>query len=162
MPFLKGHKINIGKKPSQETREKISKGNLGKKNPMARNNPQIFKKGHIPWHKGKKGVYKKDVLEAMSKGHRGKSTWWKGSKGEKSPVWKGGSWGYCRRTVKIRDDYICQICGLRDPEIMEVDHIKPKSEYPELEFVLENLVTLCPNCHRRKTNREIKGRQWKS
>lgn len=77
---------------------------------------------------------------------------------EKPRRFTGGKDKYCRREAKLRDDHTCQICGHREPEIMEVDHIKPKSEFPELRFVLENLVTLCPNCHRRKTIREHKSR----
>lgn len=82
-------------------------------------------------------------------------------KGEKNHRWKGGKWSYVKRQIKIRDDYVCQICGLKDIEIMEVDHIKPKARFPELSLVFENLITLCPNCHRRKTNREYKlARGW--
>jgi|ERR1043166_3976649 5-methylcytosine-specific restriction endonuclease McrA len=72
--------------------------------------------------------------------------------------WKGGSHGYWTRQAKTRDDYTCQICGLRDTEIMEVDHIIPKSVRPDLRFELTNLMTLCPNCHRRKTNREKRNK----
>lgn len=53
-----------------------------------------------------------------------------------------------------RDNYTCKVCGLRDEEIMAVDHIKPKSIYPELAREIKNLQTLCPNCHVRKTNKE--------
>ena len=77
-----------------------------------------------------------------------------------SPNWKGGNWGYKKVEAKTRDDYTCQICGLRDPEIMEVDHIKPKIKYPELALEINNLITLCPNCHRRKTNRELRQREY--
>lgn len=63
---------------------------------------------------------------------------------------------FLRREALKRDDHTCQICGLREPQIMEVDHIKPRSRFPELVNELGNLVTLCPNCHKRKTvrNRE--------
>lgn len=62
MPFQKGHKINLGRKLSEEIREKISlskKGcispNKGIKNPLA----YLFlgkyaQKGATPWNKGKK------------------------------------------------------------------------------------------------------------
>lgn len=49
-----------------------------------------------------------------------------------------------------------QLCGLGEPAIMEVDHIKPKSQFPELAKDIENLVTLCPNDHHRKTNKEAR------
>lgn len=87
--------------------------------------------------------------------------YWKGKKrpemvGSKNPVWKGGADKYWQRQAKIRDDYVCQLCGFREIEIMEVDHVLPKSIYPKLRHDLSNLMTLCPNCHRRKTNREKK------
>ncbi len=76
--------------------------------------------------------------------------------GEEHLFWKGGISGINRR-AKTRDDYTCQICGLRDIEIIEVDHIKPKSKYPKLKYDVDNLMCLCPNCHRRKTLRERKS-----
>jgi hypothetical protein len=88
--------------------------------------------------------------------------YWTGKKrpemaGDSNPSWAGGADKYWKRQALIRDDYTCRVCGLRDPEIMEVDHIVPKSVVPELRHELNNLVTLCPNDHRRKTNREKKA-----
>lgn len=76
--------------------------------------------------------------------------------GERHPAWKGGSWPYYRRIIKIRDNFTCQECGLYDPEVMHVDHIIPKSKDPSLAKDPDNLVTLCANCHMRKTNKEKK------
>ena len=81
--------------------------------------------------------------------------------GSASQRWKGGSWLWVRKQIVIRDDYTCQICGLREPEIMMVDHILPKSMYPELKLKMNNLITLCPNCHARKTIRERKTHNYK-
>lgn len=123
-----------------------------------------------PWNKGKKtGIVPRTAFK------RGVPSWNKGipvnrstkekirknltrkfSNPENHPRWSGGKSRWNSRQAKIRDDYTCQICGLRDPEIMEVDHIKPRSIFPELDFVMENLMTLCPNCHRRKTLRDKK------
>lgn len=75
-------------------------------------------------------------------------------KGSKNKNWKGGKKSYWSREIKTRDDYTCQVCGHREPEIVVVDHIKPKSLYPELKFEPNNMLTLCPNCHARKTQRE--------
>ena len=69
------------------------------------------------------------------------------------PKWKGGSWKFWRKEALLRDKHICQSCGLEDFEILEVDHIKSRKQYPDLIFNLDNLITLCPNCHRRKTLR---------
>ena len=76
--------------------------------------------------------------------------------GAESANWKGGAEQYQKRLALIRDDFTCQVCGLQDDEITVVDHIKPKSIYPELHKSLDNLVTLCPNCHARKSIREKK------
>lgn len=94
-----------------------------------------FIKGLVPWNKGKTGK--------ESHSYR-----------ERNGNWSGGSKRTMANYVLTRDDYVCQVCGHREPEIMEVDHIKPKSVYPEFALDMNNLVTLCPNCHRRKTNRE--------
>ena len=79
--------------------------------------------------------------------------------GEKSSAFVGTY--YWLKQAKIRDDYTCQICGLKDVEIIEIDHIIPKSVRPDLKFELSNLMCLCPNCHRRKTNREKKAKVYK-
>lgn len=78
-----------------------------------------------------------------------------GKKGPESMAWKGGNWQWCVRQVKERDNNTCQDCGLDEKGILVVDHIRPKSIFPELMLVLENLVLLCPNCHARKTLRDI-------
>ena len=65
--FIKGHKINKGRPCWCKGKklpftvwnkglkfEKEDHPLFGKKAPWAKNNPQVFKKGHIPWNKGKK------------------------------------------------------------------------------------------------------------
>src|SRR3990167_6009075 len=66
--------------------------------------------------------------------------------GEKNAAWKGGTWGYLKRKILQESNYTCQICGLTDKEIMEVDHIKSKRFFPELANQLINLMVVCPNC----------------
>jgi predicted GIY-YIG superfamily endonuclease len=57
-------KAMLGKPVSEETRKKLSKANKGKiGKPHTKETIEIikhtfFKKGHVPWHKGTKGVYK--------------------------------------------------------------------------------------------------------
>lgn len=80
--------------------------------------------------------------------------------GDKHHNWKGGKWLYWRRQALKRDDYTCQKCGLRDEEIMDVDHIIPKrdsSQRFKWEIAdINNLQVLCPNCHKRKSIQEQK------
>jgi len=49
----------------------------------------------------------------------------------------------------------CQCCGAVPPRVvLHVDHIKPKSRYPELALVLSNLQILCEACNRGKSNKD--------
>lgn len=84
----------------------------------------------IPWNKGKEG-----------------------SKGDKNYFWKGGKRAYLKRKVHEKYDYTCQDCGLREElkGFMDIDHIISQAKNINLKYKLSNLVTLCPNCHRRKT-----------
>lgn len=72
--------------------------------------------------------------------------------------WIGGSWLTVRKMILKEQDYTCQSCGLRDMEIMEVNHKLQRCDYPELSRNKDNLEVLCPNCHRRKTNLSLKDR----
>lgn len=134
----------ISRKPhSEETKRKISLAHKGRKNPWAKENPQIFKKGHIPWNKGKEGNVKywlgkkrsnEDKLK-MSLAKLGKTV------GEKHWNWKGGvsktnqilhfrirhSFKYreWRSDIFTRDNFICQMCSKRGGWL-EADH------YPEM------------------------------
>jgi 5-methylcytosine-specific restriction endonuclease McrA len=73
----------------------------------------------------------------------------KNEKARKSPKYK--RWA---ATVKRRDNYTCQICGVRNKKglgktiLLHSDHIKPFSLYPELRFELDNGRTLCFDCHK--------------
>ena len=128
---LKYRKPGITTQGSPEHKEKLSLIHTGKKKPWVSER----NKAHPYWLSKKR-----PAMDA-----------------ENNPVWSGGGDKYWQRQALIRDDYTCQKCGVREPDIMEVDHIIPKSVAPELRHELNNLVTLCPNDHRRKTNREKKA-----
>jgi hypothetical protein len=81
-------------------------------------------------------------------------------RGENNPHWKGGGFDYWKVKVLKRDNYTCRCCRYSEIEIMEVDHIVPIKIAPELEKELSNMMTLCPNCHRRKTNSDVFVYGW--
>lgn len=139
-PDMIGNKHALGHKDTEETREK--------KRQMMLSKPVKYWSGKKMTGNRKIGWKMSDESKVnISNGHRG----------EKHPSWKGGtSRNYYNRIVLERDNYKCQICGLEDHEIMEVDHIVPKAIRPELFSEMTNLMTICPNCHRRKTHRDLK------
>ena len=97
----------------------------------------------------KRGMARPEVKEKMKKAFcrfREEGTFAK----ENNPAWKGGTVGYYKQQALIRDHFTCRICNLYDPEIMEVDHIKPTCKFPELEKDINNMQSICPNCHTRK------------
>ena len=55
-------------------------------------------------------------------------------------------------------DYTCQVCGLREIDIMEVNHKLERADYPEISRDPNNMEVLCPNCHRRKTNAYLRAK----
>lgn len=50
----------------------------------------------------------------------------------------------------------CQCCGrsVAQGVILHVDHIKPRSKFPELALTVENLQVLCEDCNLGKSNKD--------
>ena len=47
----------------------------------------------------------------------------------------------------------CQCCGATpETTVLHVDHIKPRSKYPELQLSIDNLQVLCEDCNFGKSN----------
>ena len=165
-------RANKGRVRTEEWRRNLSnalKGrvswNKGKKTGLV---PKTaFKKGDVPWIKGKK--HTKETLEKMSRIHKGQTPWIKGRRhteeskqkmrvanlGDKSPNWQGGKSfepygtgfnGSLKKRVRVRDNYTCQICGCikKFPQTHHIDYDKNNNSE-------ENLVCLCNRCHG-KTN----------
>jgi DEAD/DEAH box helicase domain-containing protein len=77
---------------------------------------------------------------------------------QEAGLWKndqndyGPNWIRIRRLVRSRDQFTCQVCGLVEQgQAHHVHHITPFRNFqnPDQANRLENLITLCPNCHRR-------------
>lgn len=107
--FTKGHKRGVGRKMSEETKDKLRK--------------------HFSKLTGEKN-------------HN-----WKGGSTSKNSLLRGRKqYGRWRRDVFERDDYTCQSCKKRGV-YLEVHHIKPVRDYPNLIFNVGNGITLCGYCH---------------
>ncbi len=103
-------------------------------------------KMRLAWEKRKLIPFSMETRQKMSKARLGKL----------NHNWKGGNIKSTVKMVKERDDYTCKKCGFRDDPIMVVDHINPRFIRPDLELHPDNLMTLCPNCHARKTIKDRK------
>lgn len=126
-----------------------------------------FKQGYTPWNKGRRNPEisgskhpffgkKHSILtrQKMRKAALGKKT------GLQNHNWGGGrNKGTWRRRVLELGNFICQHCGIDDPRVLTVDHIKSKALYPELKFEVSNGMVLCANCHLIKTKEDTEVSQ---
>ena len=97
----------------------------------------------------------------------GINTWAKGSKkpkacGKNNHFWRGGvskinrterqnfsstiEYKNWRRFVFERDNYTCQMCGVRGG-VLHADHIKSYLYFKDLRLNINNGRTLCKDCH---------------
>lgn len=137
-----------------------------------------FKKGLIPWNKGKKNPYTSETIKRMALSQLGKK---RGNptiqarinhslgakRGKESNLWRGGitkpnealrkslEYRLWRTAVYERDNYTCVIGGKAHGDELNADHIKSYALYPELRFELSNGQTLCIDCHAIKTKRDM-------
>lgn len=136
--YKKGHR------QSAESRDKMS----------------LAKIGHTPWNKGKVGVMKAwnkgkkfsdESKKKMSESHKGQIAWNKGlgtKTSDSKKIRMSKEYKEWRKTVFLRDDFICQDCGVRGNRL-HPDHIFPFAYFPEQRFLVENGQTLCEDCHRK-------------
>ncbi len=69
-----------------------------------------------------------------------------------APNYYGANWPAQRDAARARDNFRCQFCGLPEGDrAHHVHHLQPFRTFASFEVAnqLENLVTLCPNCHLR-------------
>ena len=164
--FVKGHKSNVGRHHSVESKKLMS--DIAKKKgrippfEMLRGVPltkehkaKLSKNNGLHWL-GKK-LSKEHVLK-ISKSRRGcKSHLWKGGITPKNQIIReSAEYGFWRKAVFERDGYTCLCCGTKSGNgkavKLEAHHIKSFSKYPDQRFNVGNGQTLCVDCHKKTKN----------
>ena len=69
--------------------------------------------------------------------------------------YKKAVWVKLRNATLIRDNYLCQECLRRKriTKATEVHHVRPLETYPDLALDINNLESLCRECHERTKGR---------
>lgn len=118
----------LGKKQSDEAREKIRLALIGRKFSLER----------------------RIKMSEQRRGSKGAN--WKGGLTEKNKTIRHSiEYKLWRESVFKRDNYTCTLCGARNGNgkyvELNADHIKAFANHPELRFLIENGRTLCRPCH---------------
>ena len=77
------------------------------------------------------------------------------------PFYDSDRWKQLRYRILRRDGAKCVVCGrgAKQGVILQVDHIKPRSLYPALEWAEDNLQVMCRDCNQGKSNTDT--RDWR-
>lgn len=81
---------------------------------------------------------------------------------QSGPFYQTDEWRAVRYIALRAAGGACQCCGVRASKVkpLHVDHIKPRSKFPELELEASNLQVLCIDCNLGKSN--IDETDWRS
>jgi len=156
--FQKGHKINLGRKHTEKSKQKMRLASLGKK--MSK---EAIEKNRR-WHLGRKGK----LSGNWQGGHFNKKEYQKewlrrnydrklylNNRRRVRIIGNGGShtlgeW----ENLKAQYNFICPYCKKIEPEIkLTRDHIIPLSRGGSDN--IENIQPLCKSCNSRKNNKMI-------
>lgn len=155
---------NLGKRHSEETKKLIGeKSREVWSNPEYRKRMSDFKKLHpLNYWLGKKRPSPSlETRRRMSEAQKRIGNKPPVRYGEKNNKWKGGiskncpykhyrnkEYIYWRKQVFERDNYTCQLCGIRGGVILHPHHLKSYTRFPEFRYDVNNGKTLCIDCHR--------------
>lgn len=140
---LKGNSYRKGIKHTDEARAKISKSHTGVKLSEQHRDTLLGNKRAC-------GMKHSEETKAKMSAQRS---------GKKNANWRGGvtpinrsirtskEYKLWRESVFKRDGYTCVLCSATCC-VLNADHIKPFSLFPDLRFELSNGRTLCVPCHK--------------
>jgi len=109
-----------------------------------------------PWNRGLKRAYHFNLTPEQKQARRERSKQFT-RRGAESHFWKGGvtenrvaigAWTRAGAPqIHEKFDYVCQECGDRGGQL-HAHHILPVYAHPEKAYDLNNLITVCEDCHR--------------
>lgn len=155
-----------GHQHTPEAKKKIGEAQKGSKHPLSEITKEKISKsltGKPAWNKSIKApwVSKRDRLNNPAKYRKGirlsEETRRKigmARSGEKCNFWKGGisflpysvDWTETlKRSIRQRDNYICQLCSQYGNEVHHINYNKKNCD-------TNNLITLCHSCHSKTNN----------
>lgn len=164
------YKARKGRLKTEEHKKKIALAHIGMKGTphteKARMEMSIARKGKYPL-RGKTLKEMQIIREKISKSQFGRV--YPHRQGKNSHLWRGGvssrnhlersssKYRIWRKSVFERDNYTCQICGIRGG-VLQADHIMPFALYIDLRYKLSNGRTLCVTCHKATDSYMNRGR----
>jgi len=127
----------------------------------------------VTLQKDGKSIRREYKTHARAVGALGK--WFSGNKGKQPVVYRSKhelpivkrstqtnfyrtkAWRELRLSILLASDCSCKICGNTSEKgaVLHVDHIKPRSLYPELALDEGNLQVLCEDCNIAKSNNDV-------
>lgn len=132
-------KVNLGKSQFRRAVQGIAKGNITKNNAQSKLSRYLYQNNIVlnPDNKKRPNKTKKKVPFKAT------------------PFYSSRGWRELRVKALVNQGRKCCLCGRtpKDNVILHVDHIKPRSKYPELELKLSNLQILCADCNLGKSNK---------
>lgn len=149
---------NLPKEKTKDIREKIKLSKLGINNSMYGKHSKnygrvlvpikkcLFCKKDFPAYKNSKGIRKQFCSKKCSKTEDFNPMYNNKISIYHKYLKNSANYRKWRKSVLDRDNFTCQMCGIK-LKIMDVDHIKPFSLFPELRLSIENGRTLCHPCH---------------
>lgn len=131
-----GIKTRLGKKLSNESKEKIRQKAIGRRIPV-----EVRKKMGSKGSKNARYIDGRTPLNKLIRHSLEYKLW--------------------REAVFERDNYKCRFCEKRGGNL-QADHIKPFAYYPELRLAIDNGRTLCVECHRKTDTYGHKCKHYQS
>lgn len=136
---IDAHRIKHGKQPTKEPKPSLASPNPGRKKKK--------KRGHIKQLNRKINELQNQLNAIRTQLKKKKQ----GPNYTPHPFYDSDPWRRLKYQVLNTYPRVCMCCRKTEGE-MHVDHIKPRSKYPDFELDFNNLQILCKDCNLGKSN----------